>query len=85
VTEAGRQEVPDVRWPAIVGMRNRLVHAYQCRRLPPGCGPKNSMDGFFNFLKGRGPRPGDHAGLSPRGLQCRRRMWIGEKPKWSLH
>lgn len=28
VSEAGRQEVPDVRWPAIVGMRNRLVHAY---------------------------------------------------------
>lgn len=28
VSEAGRQEVPEVRWPAIVGMRNRLVHAY---------------------------------------------------------
>lgn len=28
VGEAGRQEIPDVRWPAIVGMRNRLVHAY---------------------------------------------------------
>lgn len=28
VSEAGRQEIPGVRWPAIVGMRNRLVHAY---------------------------------------------------------
>lgn len=28
VSEAGRQEVPNVRWTAIVGMRNRLVHAY---------------------------------------------------------
>jgi len=24
----GRAEVPDVRWAAIVGMRNRLAHAY---------------------------------------------------------
>jgi uncharacterized protein with HEPN domain len=28
VSEAGRQELPDVPWPAIIGMRNRLVHAY---------------------------------------------------------
>jgi uncharacterized protein with HEPN domain len=28
VSEAGRQELPDVPWPAMIGMRNRLVHAY---------------------------------------------------------
>ena len=28
VTDAGRVEFPDVPWPQIVGMRNRLVHAY---------------------------------------------------------
>lgn len=28
VTETGRNECPDVPWPQIVGMRNRLVHAY---------------------------------------------------------
>ena len=28
VSAAGRAELPDVPWPAIVGMRNRLVHAY---------------------------------------------------------
>jgi uncharacterized protein with HEPN domain len=28
VSAAGRQELPDVPWPQIVGMRNRLVHAY---------------------------------------------------------
>ncbi|MBK7665766.1 MAG: DUF86 domain-containing protein [Sterolibacteriaceae bacterium] len=28
VSEAGRAEIPDVPWPQIVGMRNRLVHAY---------------------------------------------------------
>ncbi len=28
VTEAGRAELPAVPWPQIVGMRNRLVHAY---------------------------------------------------------
>ena len=28
VSDAGRTEFPDVPWPHIVGMRNRLVHAY---------------------------------------------------------
>jgi uncharacterized protein with HEPN domain len=28
VTEDARKELPDVPWAAIVGMRNRLVHAY---------------------------------------------------------
>jgi uncharacterized protein with HEPN domain len=28
VSEEGRQALPDVPWPAIIGMRNRLVHAY---------------------------------------------------------
>jgi len=28
VTEAGRLEMPDVPWHVVVGMRNRLVHAY---------------------------------------------------------
>lgn len=28
VSEAGRAELPAVPWPQIVGMRNRLVHAY---------------------------------------------------------
>ena len=28
VSEAGRAEFPTVPWPQIVGMRNRLVHAY---------------------------------------------------------
>jgi len=28
VSAAGRQELPDVPWAQIVGMRNRLVHAY---------------------------------------------------------
>jgi uncharacterized protein with HEPN domain len=28
VTEAGRAELPVVPWPQIVGMRNRLIHAY---------------------------------------------------------
>lgn len=28
VSEAGRGELPAVPWPQIVGMRNRLIHAY---------------------------------------------------------
>ena len=28
VTEAGRREFPEIPWQPIVGMRNRLVHAY---------------------------------------------------------
>lgn len=28
VSDAGRNYCPDVPWPQIVGMRNRLVHAY---------------------------------------------------------
>lgn len=28
VSEEGRQALPGVPWPAIIGMRNRLVHAY---------------------------------------------------------
>lgn len=28
VSEAGRAELPGIPWPAVVGMRNRLVHAY---------------------------------------------------------
>jgi uncharacterized protein with HEPN domain len=28
VSEEGRDATPDVPWPEIVGMRNRLVHAY---------------------------------------------------------
>ena len=28
VTDAGRAELPDVPWPQVIGMRNRLVHAY---------------------------------------------------------
>jgi uncharacterized protein with HEPN domain len=28
VSEAGRAELAEVPWPQIVGMRNRLVHAY---------------------------------------------------------
>ncbi len=28
VSEAGRTELPAVPWPQIIGMRNRLVHAY---------------------------------------------------------
>ena len=28
VSEAGRSEMPAVPWPQIVGMRNRLIHAY---------------------------------------------------------
>jgi uncharacterized protein with HEPN domain len=28
VSESGRSELPGVPWPQIVGMRNRLVHAY---------------------------------------------------------
>ena len=28
VTGEGRVEIPDIRWVAIVRMRNRLVHAY---------------------------------------------------------
>lgn len=28
VSDPGRTEFPDVPWPHIVGMRNRLVHAY---------------------------------------------------------
>lgn len=28
LSEAGRAAVPGIEWPAVVGMRNRLVHAY---------------------------------------------------------
>ena len=28
MSEAGRLAVPGIAWPAVVGMRNRLVHAY---------------------------------------------------------
>lgn len=28
VSEAGRNELSDIPWPRIVGMRNRIVHAY---------------------------------------------------------
>ena len=28
VTEAGREEIAGLPWPQIIGMRNRLVHAY---------------------------------------------------------
>lgn len=28
VSSAGRAEAPDIEWPVIIGMRNRLVHAY---------------------------------------------------------
>jgi uncharacterized protein with HEPN domain len=28
VSEAGRAELPAVPWPRVIGMRNRLVHAY---------------------------------------------------------
>lgn len=28
VSEAGRGELPAVPWPQIIGMRNRLIHAY---------------------------------------------------------
>jgi len=28
VSDAGRNEFPNVQWPQIIGMRNRLVHAY---------------------------------------------------------
>jgi uncharacterized protein with HEPN domain len=28
VSEAARRELPKVPWPQIVGMRNRLIHAY---------------------------------------------------------
>ena len=28
VSPEGRAELPDIRWTAVVGMRNRLVHAY---------------------------------------------------------
>lgn len=28
VSEAGRQQLPQMPWPQMVGMRNRLVHAY---------------------------------------------------------
>ncbi len=28
ISPEGRSEIPDVRWTAMVGMRNRLVHAY---------------------------------------------------------
>ena len=28
MSDAGRAVVPGVEWPVIVGMRNRLVHAY---------------------------------------------------------
>ena len=28
VSEAGRAEIPGIPWPQIIGMRNRLVHAY---------------------------------------------------------
>ncbi len=28
VSESGRDELPAVPWPQIIGMRNRLVHAY---------------------------------------------------------
>lgn len=28
VSEAGREEVASLQWPQIIGMRNRLVHAY---------------------------------------------------------
>ena len=28
VSEAGRAELPAIPWPQVIGMRNRLVHAY---------------------------------------------------------
>ncbi|MDL1862219.1 DUF86 domain-containing protein [Betaproteobacteria bacterium PRO7] len=28
VSAAGRAAMPDVPWPAVIGMRNRLIHAY---------------------------------------------------------
>jgi len=28
VTEQSRQEYPEIAWPMIIGMRNRLIHAY---------------------------------------------------------
>lgn len=28
MTDAGRAELPDLPWAQVVGMRNRLVHAY---------------------------------------------------------
>ena len=28
ISQAGRDEQPHIPWPAIIGMRNRLVHAY---------------------------------------------------------
>lgn len=28
VTEAMREEHPEIEWPVIIGMRNRIVHAY---------------------------------------------------------
>jgi uncharacterized protein with HEPN domain len=28
LTEDGRKDVPGIPWPSIIGMRNRLIHAY---------------------------------------------------------
>ena len=38
VSEAGRSEFPGVPWPQIVGMRNRLVHAYYPEKTPGSAG-----------------------------------------------
>ncbi len=27
-TKEGREETPQIPWPSIIGMRNRLIHAY---------------------------------------------------------
>lgn len=28
MSEDGRKELPEIPWPSIIGMRNRLIHAY---------------------------------------------------------
>lgn len=39
VSEAGQREHPEVPWPEIVGMRNRITHAYEAIDFDIGLPP----------------------------------------------
>lgn len=66
VSTDGRDSAPDIPWAAIVGMRNRVVHAYfsidreivwiTATRELPQLLPAGPSSGAHRALKGRQPR-----------------------------
>ena len=77
VSPAGREALPDIRWRAITGMRNRLVHAYfdvdrdvlwdtVCSELP------GLMSRLSSALDGLEGAEGGVAGMD-RGDRCPQR------------